>query len=85
MSAPEQLTEYRIGRLQRRLAEGGTAELGVRLEAHGDTIVVTAVVSTSACRDELLAVIADELPDSPVHTDVTVVASTAPGCSEAIS
>ncbi len=79
------IAEYRIGRLQQRIAGGSAAQLGVHIESRAGTVVVRAVVPTATCRDELLAVIADELADLPVRTEVVLVAGTAPDCTETLS
>lgn len=78
-------TEYRIARLQRRLAEGGAAELGVRAESRGDLVLVHGTVPTAACRDELLEVVAAELAGLPVRTDIVLADDTAPDHPEVLS
>ena len=82
---PQDVADYRVGRLQRRIAGGPAAQLGVHIETRAGAVVVRAVVPTAACRDELLAVVADELADLPVRTEVVLVAGTAPDGSETLS
>ena len=78
-------TEDRLARLQRRLAEGPAAQLGLRAELRGETVLITAVVPNAACREELLAAIAAELAGVPVHTDITVADAGVPERPEALS
>ncbi|SHM85259.1 hypothetical protein [Actinacidiphila paucisporea] len=79
------LLEYRIAGLQRRLAEDGTAELGIRVEARSGLVLVHGTVPSTACRDELLEVIAAELDGLPVRTDIALVEALAPDHPEVLS
>jgi hypothetical protein len=79
------LLEYRIAGLQRRLAEDGTAELGIRVEARNGLVLVNGTVPSTACRDELLDVIAAELDGLPVRTDIAVAETLAPDHPEVLS
>lgn len=83
MSTP--LLEYRIAGLQRRLAEDGTAELGIRVEARNGLVLVHGTVPSAACRDELLEVIAAELDGLPVRTDIVAAEAAAPDHPEVLS
>ena len=77
--------EYRIARLQRRLAEGGIAELGVRIESRGGAVLVSGTVPTVTCRDELMEAVAEELEGLTVRTDIVLVDDTAPDHPEVLS
>jgi hypothetical protein len=79
------LVEYRIAGLQRRLAEDGTAELGIRVEARNGLVLVHGTVPSAACRDELLEVIAVELDGLPVRTDIVTAEAAAPDHPEVLS
>jgi len=79
------LLEYRIAELQRRLAEDGTAELGIRVEARNGLVLVHGTVPSAACRDELLAVVAAELEGLPVRTDIVIAEADAPEHPEVLS
>ncbi len=65
-------TEYRIERLRHRLAHGETAELGLRIEARANAVVVYGTVATSECREEIVRLVQEELAGLPVRLDVTV-------------
>ena len=65
-------TEYRIERLRHRLAHGSTAELGLRIEARANAVVVLGTVANAECREEILRLVEEELAGLPVRLDVTV-------------
>jgi hypothetical protein len=65
-------TEYRIERLRHRLAHGETAELGLRIEARANAVVVSGTVATAECRAEIVHLVEEELAGLPVRLDVTV-------------
>jgi hypothetical protein len=65
-------TEYRIERLRHRLAHGETAELGLRIEARANAVIVSGTVATGECREEIVQLVAQELAGLPVRLDVTV-------------
>ncbi|MCG7203303.1 MULTISPECIES: hypothetical protein [Streptomyces] len=69
--------EYRVAHVAERLAEGQCGELGVRAEIRGGAVLLTGTVPSAGCRDDILRVVHDELPDVPVHSDL-VVAENAP-------
>jgi hypothetical protein len=77
-------TEYRIEGLRHRLAHGELAELGLRIEARAGTVAVSGTVADDACRETVLAVIAEELSGLTVHVDVTIAATEAPTRAEQI-
>jgi hypothetical protein len=65
-------TEYRIGQLRHRLAQGDAAELGLRIEARANAVAVYGTVPDAECRDEIIRVVQEELAGLPVRVDVTV-------------
>lgn len=75
-------TEYRLARLRERLADGPLAELGLRIEVRGGSVVLSGTVSSAACRDEALAIAREELEDLAVISDLVVADSHPPGRSE---
>jgi hypothetical protein len=68
-------TEYRIERLRHRLALGDAAELGLRIEARANGVVVCGTVPDAECLDEVLNEVREELDGVPVHIDVTVASA----------
>jgi hypothetical protein len=70
--------EYRLARLQRRLAAGEIAELGIRAEFRGGTVLIKASVPTPDCRARLLTAVAEELDGVPCHVEVVVTEHSAP-------
>jgi hypothetical protein len=70
-------SEYRIGRLRQRLAQGAMAELGLRIELRGQTVSVCGRVADEQCRAEVLRVVEEELGGLPVLLDVTVAPAAA--------
>ncbi|WP_031506151.1 BON domain-containing protein [Streptomyces megasporus] len=77
--------EYRIGHLQERLVHEEIAEQGMRIEARGDTVVVTGTAPTTECRETIERVVREELAGVPVRTDIVVADSTAPDRSEELA
>lgn len=73
-SAPE----YRVARLRDRLAVTEVAELGVRAELHGASVVLTGTVPTVTRRAEILRLAQAELGDLPVHDDLLVACADVP-------
>jgi len=65
-------TEYRIERLRHRLAHGEIAELGLRIEARANAVIVSGTVATSECREEIVRLVEEELAGLPVRLDVAV-------------
>lgn len=70
--------EYRVAHLKERIAAGPLAELGVRLEVHGEAILLTGTVPTAHCRDEICRVVGEELAGHRVHCDVVVADASCP-------
>lgn len=70
--------EYRIARLRERLAGDDVAELGVRIELRGETVLLTGALPTAVRRDEILRVAREELAGLVVRTDLTTPSAEAP-------
>ncbi|MEV6199719.1 hypothetical protein AB0M64_07070 [Streptomyces sp. NPDC051771] len=70
--------EYRIARLRERLAGDDVAELGVRIELRGDTVLLTGALPTAGRRDEILTLAREELDGLVVRTDLTTPSAEAP-------
>ncbi|MFF3457413.1 hypothetical protein ACFYXH_24445 [Streptomyces sp. NPDC002730] len=77
--------EYRIAHLKDRLASGPTAEMGLRIELRGDTVLLSGTVSSPACRDEILRVAREVLQGLSLREDLVVVSTTAPDHPEELS
>jgi hypothetical protein len=77
--------EYCVAHLQERLARDDPAELGMRIEARGDTVHISGTVSTASCREEILRLAVEELPDIPVRADIALAEATAPDHPEELS
>lgn len=69
---------YRIERLRERLAQGETAELGLRIEAYADTVSVSGTLADAECRDAVARVVAEELDGLAVHLDLVAAAPDPP-------
>ncbi|WP_246203470.1 hypothetical protein [Streptomyces tailanensis] len=82
-SAPN--TEYRIAHLGEQLARGDLAELGMRIEARGDTVHITGTASTAHDREAILRIVAEELPGVRVRADIALADVSAPDHSEELS
>jgi hypothetical protein len=78
-------TEYRIAHLQERLVGEELAELGMRIEARGDTVHITGTAPTADERAAILRLAAEELPDMPVRADITLADASPPDHTEEIS
>ncbi|MFG2819679.1 hypothetical protein ACGFX4_09655 [Kitasatospora sp. NPDC048365] len=76
--------EYRVARLQRLLAAGPFAELGLRVEFRGDVVLLSAVVTSPAAREHLLRAIAAELDGLDVHSDIALTDMAAPDHPEQV-
>lgn len=70
--------EYRVAHLQERLARGEAAELGMRIDVRGDTLVISGTVPTAEHREKILRLVTEELPDVRVRADITVADVSAP-------
>ncbi|MCP9946975.1 hypothetical protein LUX12_22660 [Streptomyces somaliensis] len=77
--------EYRIAHLRDRLASEDVAELGVRIEERGGSVMLYGTVSSAACRGEVLRIAREELAGLPLHEDLVVACSDAPTHSEELS
>lgn len=74
--------DYRIALLRERLAVGGQAELGVRVERRGGVVLLTGTVPNSTRRDEILDLARSTLTGCAVRTDITVAGRDAPDHGE---
>jgi hypothetical protein len=77
--------DYRIAHLRDRLAGGPVGELGVRVELHGEAVLLTGTVPSAPCRDEILSVAHEELAGVPVHCDLVVTETSSPDHAEKLS
>jgi hypothetical protein len=82
---PARHTEYRIAHLQERLAREDLAELGMRIEARGDSVHITGTASTAGQRNLILRLAAEELPGITLRADIVVADATAPDHPEELS
>ncbi|MER5204108.1 hypothetical protein [Streptomyces sp. NPDC002825] len=73
-----QEVEYRIARLRERLAGDEVAELGVRIELRGDSVLLTGALPTAGRRNEILRLAREELTGLVVRTDLTTPSADAP-------
>ncbi|MFI9586670.1 hypothetical protein ACIHCQ_33665 [Streptomyces sp. NPDC052236] len=78
-------TEYRIAHLRDRLATGPTAEMGIRIEMRGDSVLLSGTVPSSACRDEVLRIAEHHLAGLSLREDLMVVSSSAPDHPEELT
>ncbi|MEV7617436.1 BON domain-containing protein [Streptomyces sp. NPDC089799] len=74
--------EYQAQHLRERLAHDDIAELGVRVEVRGDTVLVWGPVSTLRCRETVLRIAGEVLPPLPWRHDLTVVSARPPDHGE---
>ncbi|MFV2119456.1 BON domain-containing protein [Streptomyces sp. Act-28] len=79
------MAEYRIAHLRDRLASEDIAELGVRVEERGGSVMLYGTVSSPACRNEVLRIAREELVGLPLHEDLVVACSDAPTRREELS
>ncbi|MGW3622875.1 hypothetical protein [Streptomyces sp. NPDC000880] len=77
--------EYRIAHLRERLAGGAIAELGVRIEARGNSVLLSGAVASAASRDEILRIAKEELAGIPLREDLFVVCADAPDHPEELA
>lgn len=77
--------EYRIAHLQDRLVREEIAELGMRVESRGGTVVVSGTAPTAECRDTIVRIAEEELAGVPVRTDIVVADATAPDRPEELA
>ncbi|EFL29703.1 conserved hypothetical protein [Streptomyces viridochromogenes DSM 40736] len=84
-SEPAQNLDYRIAHLQDRLASGELGELGVRVEARGQTVLLTGTVPSAPCREEILRTVHEELAGVAVHSDLVVTETSSPDHAEELA
>ncbi|MFJ5775308.1 hypothetical protein [Streptomyces sp. NPDC093094] len=77
--------DYRVAHLRERLAQGPTAELGVQVAVHGDSVLVTGTVPSAHCRDEIRRVAGEALTGLVVHCDLVVAETSSPGRAEELT
>ncbi|MER7952249.1 hypothetical protein ABTY59_33150 [Streptomyces sp. NPDC096079] len=78
-------SEYRIARFRDRLAREDVAELGVRVEARGDAVLLTGTLPTAGRREEILRLADAELAGVPVRADLLVACPDPPERPEELS
>ncbi|MFE1753338.1 hypothetical protein [Streptomyces anandii] len=74
--------EYRVAHLRERIAGGPLGELGVRLEVRGEAVLLTGTVPSAHCREEICALVDEELRGHRVHCDVAVADASSPDQAE---
>ncbi|MGO4456426.1 hypothetical protein AB4039_03700 [Streptomyces sp. M-16] len=74
--------EYQAQHLRDRLAHEGIAELGVRVELRGPTVLVWGPVSTPDCRETVLRMAGEALHPLAWRHDLTVVSARPPDREE---
>ncbi|MYS24886.1 hypothetical protein GTW78_33505 [Streptomyces sp. SID4948] len=74
--------EYRIAHLHQRLVDEGAADLGLRVEDRGGTVIISGSVPTAESRQTVLRVAAEVLAGLDRQVDVTVAELTAPDRAE---
>jgi hypothetical protein len=77
--------EYRIAHLRERLAGEEVAELGVRIETRGSTVLLYGTVSTPARRQQILRIAEESLKGLPIRADLVVADTTAPDHPEELT
>ncbi|MTE18016.1 BON domain-containing protein [Streptomyces sp. TRM43335] len=82
---PVENIEYRIAHLQERLVREEIAELGMRVEVRGGTVLVSGTAPSSECRDTITRIAEEELAGVPVRTDIVVADTTAPDRPEELA
>jgi len=71
--------EYRIGSIQRRLAEDPeVSEQGVRVAIQDGELYLTGAVATPARKEDILRIAREEAPELPVRDGLTVFQVPAP-------
>lgn len=74
--------DYRVAHLTDHLAAGPLGELGVRIQIRGEAVLLTGTVPSARCRDDVIRLAREELPDHPVHSDLVVADGSAPDHAE---
>ena len=78
-------TDYRVAHLLEHLAAGHPGELGVRAEVRGGAVLLTGTVASVRCREEILAIVHEELAGVPVHCDLVVAKASSPDHAEELT
>ncbi|MFD3696837.1 BON domain-containing protein [Streptomyces sp. NPDC058646] len=81
-TCPTTTPEYRAEHLRDRLAQDDIAELGVRVEVRGGTVLVWGPVASASCRDTVLRIAAEVLAPLPWRHDLSVVHTDPPDHEE---
>ncbi|MER6678594.1 hypothetical protein [Streptomyces sp. NPDC000983] len=76
--------EYRVAHVAEHLAQGPCGELGVRAEIRGDAVLLTGVVPSPECCENIREVATEELSGVTVRFDLVVAECDPPGRSEAL-
>ncbi|MER6529994.1 hypothetical protein [Streptomyces sp. NPDC001508] len=79
---PRGCLEYQVAHLAERLAEGNLGELGVRAEIRGEALVLTGTVGTARCRQDILRIAHETLPDLPLLSDLVIADNGPPDHAE---
>ncbi|MFI8324265.1 BON domain-containing protein [Streptomyces sp. NPDC085529] len=74
--------EYRLALLRERLATDGQAELGVRVEWRGRTVLLTGTVTDAARREQIVDLARDTLGGVTVRAELAVAGHDAPDHGE---
>ncbi|MFC4031138.1 hypothetical protein ACFO3J_06590 [Streptomyces polygonati] len=74
--------EYRVAHLHERLVDEGVADLGLRVEDRGGTVIISGSVATEGCRATVLRLADEVLTGLDRHVDVTVAELGAPDRAE---
>jgi hypothetical protein len=74
--------EYRVAHLHQRLVDEGAADLGLRVENRGGTVIISGSVPTAGSRETVLRLAEEELAGLDTHIDVTVADLGAPDRAE---
>ncbi|MET8777232.1 BON domain-containing protein [Nocardia sp. NPDC050713] len=78
--------QYLVARLRRALAEDPrTAELGVQVTIRGEVVVLDGEVTSEQRKQQMEAVVREQLPGVVIHNDVRVSVPTAPTGTEHLS
>ncbi|MDG9719896.1 BON domain-containing protein [Streptomyces sp. DH24] len=77
--------DYRVAHLHERFAQGPLGELGVRVEVHGDAVLISGTVPSVHCRDEIERVARQALSGHPVHCDLVVAEPSSPDHAEELA
>ncbi|MBD0321972.1 MAG: nucleotidyltransferase family protein [Aldersonia sp.] len=74
MQSDQVLPQYLVAHIRRAFAEDPrTAELGVRVTVRGDVVYLSGEVSSAECKQQLEAIVHEQLPSVRLQNDVHVV------------